>query len=287
MLGSVQLVGGRRHAEQLAPAIEYLRDQCGVDLDHLAAIAVGTGPGLFTGLRVGVTTAKVMAQALRIPVVGVPSLDLVAYPLRHSGRTIVAVLDARRREVFAARYQPVPGGVQRVSDYAVHAPAELVADLLADAADFPHGLLLAGDGIARFPDEFAALEHAELAGPEFAAPSVAALVALATARAEREEFEQPGRAAPAVPAPERRRDRVGRALGHGGGCDGRRARRRRAHGPRAADASSAPAVGAAHRAAGVPAPVELVAVHVGARAAHRRARTSSRASGATSSGTPG
>ena len=56
---------------------------------------------------------------------------------------------------------------------------------------FPHGLLLAGDGIARFPDEFAELDHAELAGPEFAAPSVAALVALATARAEREEFEQP------------------------------------------------------------------------------------------------
>jgi tRNA threonylcarbamoyladenosine biosynthesis protein TsaB len=137
-----------------------------------------------------------MAQALRIPVVGVPSLDLVAYPLRHSERTIVAVLDARRREVFAARYQPVPGGVQRVTDYAVHVPGELVAELAADVAESPRGLLLAGDGVARFPDEFATLEHAEVAGPEFAAPSVAALVALATARAEREEFEQPGHVRP-------------------------------------------------------------------------------------------
>src|SRR5262249_1299764 len=149
----------------------YLRAECGIGLAELAAIAVGTGPGLFTGLRVGVTTAKVMAQALRIPVVGVPSLDLVAYPLRHSERTIVAVLDARRREVFAARYQPVPGGVQRVSDYGVHAPAELVAALSADVADFPHGLLLAGDGVGRFRAEFAAIDHAEVAGPEFAAPS--------------------------------------------------------------------------------------------------------------------
>jgi tRNA threonylcarbamoyladenosine biosynthesis protein TsaB len=196
VLGSVQLAGGRRHAEQLAPAIDYLRRECNVDLGHLAAIAVGTGPGLFTGLRVGVTTAKVMAQALRIPVVGVPSLDLVAYPLRHSGRTIVAVLDARRHEVFAARYRAVPGGVLRVSDYAVHAPGELVADLVADAAEFPHGLLLAGDGVARFAHEFAAIDHAEVAGPEFAAPSVAALVALATAHAEREEFEQPGELRP-------------------------------------------------------------------------------------------
>jgi tRNA threonylcarbamoyladenosine biosynthesis protein TsaB len=195
-LGAVQLAGGRRHAEQLAPAIDYLRTECGVDLGDLAAIAVGTGPGLFTGLRVGVTTAKVMAQALRIPVVGVPSLDLVAYPLRHSGRTIVAVLDARRHEVFAARYQPVPGGVQRISDYAVHEPSELVSDLLADAAQFPHGVLLAGDGVARFPDTFAAIDHAEPAGPEFAAPSVSALVALAAARVEREEFEQPAELRP-------------------------------------------------------------------------------------------
>jgi tRNA threonylcarbamoyladenosine biosynthesis protein TsaB len=196
VLGEVRLAGGRRHAEQLAPAIDYLRRELDIGLGHLAAIAVGTGPGLFTGLRVGVTTAKVMAQALRIPVVGIPSLDLVAYPLRHGDRMIVAVLDARRREVFAARYRPVPGGVQRVSDYAVHAPAELVADLSAEPDLEPHGLLLAGDGVARFPEEFGALEHAELAGSEFGAPSVGALVALATARAEREEFELPAELRP-------------------------------------------------------------------------------------------
>ncbi len=192
VLGAVQLVGGRRHAEQLAPAIDYLRRELDVDLGHLAAIAVGIGPGLFTGLRVGVTTAKVMAQALRIPVVGIPSLDLVAYPLRHSGKLVVAVLDARRREVFAARYRPVPGGVQRVSDYAVYTPAELVAELATETVPERPGLLLAGDGVDRFRAEFAELDHAELAGAEYASPSVAALVELATARAEREEFEAPG-----------------------------------------------------------------------------------------------
>jgi tRNA threonylcarbamoyladenosine biosynthesis protein TsaB len=187
----VQLSGGRRHAEQLAPAIDSLRRELRIELGHLAAVAVGTGPGLFTGLRVGVTTAKVMAQALRIPVVGIPSLDLVAYPLRHADRQIVAVLDARRREVFAARYLPVPGGVQRVSEYAVHAPAELVADLAADRTISSRGLLLAGDGVDRFRTEFETLEHAEFAGTEFGAPSISALVQLATARCEREEFEQP------------------------------------------------------------------------------------------------
>ena len=119
-----------------------------------------------------------MAQALRIPIVAVPSLDLVAYPLRHTNRLIVAVLDARRHEVFCASYRPVPGGVQRVSDYEVRQPEELVAELL-----------LAGDGIAAFRDELSSLDHAELAGVGFDAPSAAALVELATARAEREEFQ--------------------------------------------------------------------------------------------------
>lgn len=187
VLGEVNLVGGRRHAEQLAPAIEYLCGELGISLSQLAAVAVGLGPGLFTGLRVGVTTAKVMAQALRVPVVGVPSLDLVAYPARHSTRLVVAVIDARRGEVFHAQYRPVPGGVQRVSEYEVGPPADLVADLAARGEE----LLLVGDGVAAYRGEFEALERAELAGSGFAAPSAAALVELAAARVEREEFSAP------------------------------------------------------------------------------------------------
>jgi tRNA threonylcarbamoyladenosine biosynthesis protein TsaB len=182
--GEVRLAGRRRHAEQLVPAIAYLCEQTGVRLEQLAAVAVGVGPGLFTGLRVGVTTAKVMAQTLRVPVVAVPSPDLVAYPLRHAGRLIAVVLDARRREVFHAQYRPVPGGVQRVSAYAVGAAVDVVAELAAGGDE----ALLAGDGVEANRDEFATLDRAEDAGPEFEHPSATALVELATGRVEREEF---------------------------------------------------------------------------------------------------
>jgi tRNA threonylcarbamoyladenosine biosynthesis protein TsaB len=187
VIGEVKLVGGRRHAEQVAPAIRYLSDELGIDLGHVTAIAVGLGPGLFTGLRVGVTTAKVMAQALRVPVVGIPSLDLVAYPVRHTTRMIAAVLDARRHEVFHARYRPVPGGVQRVSDYEVGPPGDLVGELEAATDE----VLLVGDGCHAYADEFLRLERVEHAGPAFTAPSAAALIELAAARVEREEFEAP------------------------------------------------------------------------------------------------
>jgi tRNA threonylcarbamoyladenosine biosynthesis protein TsaB len=183
----VRFTGGRRHAEQLAPAIKYACTETGVRLEQLAAIAVGIGPGLFTGLRVGVTTARTMAQALRIPVIPVSSLDLVAYPLRHAGRRIVVVLDARRREVFHAAYQPVPGGVQRDSEYGVGPVRDLVADLDATGEE----VLLAGDGVARYRKELSELERAEEAGPGFDAPNIGALVELATGRFEREEFSAP------------------------------------------------------------------------------------------------
>ena len=192
MRGEVRVTGGRRHAERLAPAIQSLCSWTGIELKELSAVAVGIGPGLFTGLRVGVTTAKVMAQALRIPVVAVPSLDLVAYPLRHAGSLIAVVLDARRREVFHASYRPVPGGVQRVGDYGVGSPADVVAEL-QEAGEH---VLLAGDGVARYAPELAALDHAEDAGPEFSSPSVTALVQLATARFEREEFDTPWEVTP-------------------------------------------------------------------------------------------
>jgi tRNA threonylcarbamoyladenosine biosynthesis protein TsaB len=184
VLGEIRLGRGRRHAEQLAPAIEYLCRELDVELGRLSGIAVGLGPGLFTGLRVGVTTAKTMAQALRVPVVGVASLDLVAYPVRHTNRLVAAVLDARRGEVFHARYRPVPGGVQRVTDYEVGAPDDLVADLVAAGEE----VLFAGDGAIRYREELAGVDRSEQAGAAFAFPSGPALVELATARMEREEF---------------------------------------------------------------------------------------------------
>jgi tRNA threonylcarbamoyladenosine biosynthesis protein TsaB len=176
-----------RHAELLVPVVGSLCAQCQITLDQVSAIAVGTGPGLFTGLRVGVTTAKTMALALRVPMVPLPSLDLLAYDLRHSRALVVAAIDARRGELYYAIYRPVPGGVQRVSEYELGTPEDLAGELEARGEE----ALLCGDGALRFATAFREVDRIDFAGAAHAAPSLSALAELAVARFEREEFCPP------------------------------------------------------------------------------------------------
>ena len=80
VLGAIHSTRGRRHAETLTPAIEFLCRQSRVALSDIGAIAVDLGPGLFTGLRVGVAAGKALSHARRLPMIGVSSLDLARLP---------------------------------------------------------------------------------------------------------------------------------------------------------------------------------------------------------------
>jgi tRNA threonylcarbamoyladenosine biosynthesis protein TsaB len=140
VVAAAQVTRGPRHAEVLAPSIEFVCRQAGVALRDVDVIAVDIGPGLFTGLRVGIATANGLAQALGKPMVGVPSLDLLAHAMRHAGNDIVTVIDARRSEVYAARYGVTAEGVKRVMEPTVLPPAELL-DAMRDTPD----VVLVGD----------------------------------------------------------------------------------------------------------------------------------------------
>ena len=186
------LLAPRRHAETLAPQIEALCAMAHLPLAKVGAIAVDIGPGLFTGLRVGFTTAITLASALDVPMIGLTSLDLLAHAAHLSDRLVAATVDARRGEVFTALYRPVPGGVQQVSPPAVARPEELASELQARNEE----CLLVGDGAVRHRSVFAEVDHARLGGPELAHPSAAVLVGLAHPRALREEFVAPRELAP-------------------------------------------------------------------------------------------
>ncbi len=185
VIANLEIVRGRRHAEVLTPAIEFLCKQADIELADLGCIAVDLGPGLFTGMRVGLATAKALALALRLPMIGISSLDLLAFPCRHTERVVVPVIDARKNEVFWSIYRQVPGGVQQVAAPTVGPVDELVADLLARSQE----VLCIGDGAERYREQILEGYHCEIAPPVH--PSPGALVQLAHARAIREEWVRP------------------------------------------------------------------------------------------------
>jgi len=182
-LASIAVRNDRAHAELLVPMVRLVLEDAGVDGPDLDGIAVGTGPGLFTGLRVGVSSAKAMAQAWALPMVAVSSLEVLAFVCRHAGRAICAAIDGRRGELFTATYRPSPGGVERLGDYRVVAPDELAAALRA----LCEPVLVCGAGALRHAAALAETlgGAVELAGPEQAAPSAEALVQLALPRLDR------------------------------------------------------------------------------------------------------
>ena len=112
VIAEARLALPRRHAEALAPQMKFVCEQAGVALRDVEAVAVDCGPGLYTGLRAGLATAKATAAALGIGVVPVGSLEALALGAvldARPGKTVLSVLDARRGEVFWAWYRLAPG----------------------------------------------------------------------------------------------------------------------------------------------------------------------------------
>jgi tRNA threonylcarbamoyladenosine biosynthesis protein TsaB len=179
-------VAGRARQESVTPILSRLLSWSDLELSQVAGVAVGLGPGLFTGLRVGIETAKTLAQVLHIPIVGINSLDSLAYAVRASHKRIAAVIDGRRGEVFYAVYRSVPGGVVRTTPYAVAKPDRLSAELEALAGD----VLAVGNGAMLYRHVLEAPgSRIELGSSIAAHPEAAPLVELAVPRFLREEHD--------------------------------------------------------------------------------------------------
>jgi tRNA threonylcarbamoyladenosine biosynthesis protein TsaB len=155
--------GGRAHAELLVPAIEEVCAASGCTIGEVSRIAVDVGPGLFTGLRVGVATAKALAQALGIGVLGVSSLDILAASVAERSSSmavgaVVAVVDARRGEVFASayRFDRVDGGApppdpETVRDGRLEpVRPDALVDWLVGVAEETGRVTVVGDGAVRY-----------------------------------------------------------------------------------------------------------------------------------------
>jgi tRNA threonylcarbamoyladenosine biosynthesis protein TsaB len=193
IIASMTFSWGRGHSEIVTPAIDRLLRWTEIDPRQIVGVAVGLGPGLFTGLRVGVSTARAIAQVLGCSVVGIPSLDGLAFGVRHSRWKIGAAIDGKRGQMFYAFYRPVPGGVARETEYQVGPPDRIIADLDATGED----TLLVGNGALLYRRQLQeAATRLEFASVSLAFPVASSLLELSVPRFQREEAQRPEQVVP-------------------------------------------------------------------------------------------
>jgi tRNA threonylcarbamoyladenosine biosynthesis protein TsaB len=188
------LTGRRRHVETLTPALEHLLAQVGLLPGDLGLVAVDIGPGLFTGLRVGVAAAKGLAQSLDIGILCATSLEILTAAAAAAGHdgAVLACIDARRGEVFASvcsvrggtptEERDDPSQLSRISvaiGAGLFAPGDLVSALhRLDGSK----VLAVGDGAIRYADTLASVTGVEILTSALSFPPPRALLDLAAAR---------------------------------------------------------------------------------------------------------
>jgi tRNA threonylcarbamoyladenosine biosynthesis protein TsaB len=172
-MGSIAVVDGpeplceltfhmaEKHSAQLMPAVDYVLNAAGCGLDDLDGFAVALGPGSFTGLRIGMSTLKGLAAATSKPLVGVSTLEAMAWEHPHCTRLICPMLDARMKEVYAAWFESPEGEVSRLSGDLVMPVAELLESEKRDT-------LFLGTGAERYREEIVGImgERAHFITPQ-------------------------------------------------------------------------------------------------------------------------
>jgi tRNA threonylcarbamoyladenosine biosynthesis protein TsaB len=177
VMASVHSARGRRHAESLTPQIQFVVEQAGMAVRDIEMIGVDIGPGLYTGLRVGITTGRAMAHTLGVPMVAVTSLDAIAHACFRGDELAVAI-DARRGEVFHSIYTSSGDGELTGTTPAVAPPDVLIEALSARGVSH-----VVGDGALAYEPLFS--QHGiSVGGVDSAHPLPDAVLQLALSRVE-------------------------------------------------------------------------------------------------------
>lgn len=150
-----RLINNRKtHSGHLLPMIRAVIGEAGIAPGDIGGIAVSSGPGSFTGLRIGMITAKTLAQVWRVPVLGVSTLDALAHPLTGLANLVCPLLNARKNEVYTAVYDTAGGEPNNLTGFMALKPEDLAA-LLGKWPD--RAVTFLGDGVEEYRERMALL----------------------------------------------------------------------------------------------------------------------------------
>lgn len=184
--GELTVQASLTHSEQLVPHIDTLLEMCDVKKTDLKGIIVSIGPGSFTGLRIGLATAKAMAYGLQIPIVGIVTMKAMAYNAMFADRLIAVWIDAQKNNVYQALYRFAGDQLEEIESPNVKDFDLALEELAARDED----VLFIGDGAyydQEDIEEFSPLF--KVAPPAMAIPRAQALLQAGIKRLERGEFD--------------------------------------------------------------------------------------------------
>lgn len=174
----------KTHSERLMPMIDNLLQETGLQINELDGFAVAIGPGSFTGLRIGLTTIKCLAHVLQKPLIGIPTLDGLAYNLQGVSGIICPILNARKNEVYTALYDGKT--MDLLTDYLALSPRELMEILKNIKGERAQCVTMLGDAVPLYKPYFQDCmgEKLQFAGMGQNLPRGAQIARLGVARLE-------------------------------------------------------------------------------------------------------
>ncbi len=140
VIGLTMMKTPLKYAEHVIYYIEFLLTHLGVKMEEINCVAVSSGPGSFTGLRIGIAMTKGLAQPLDLPAVGISTLEALAYRFRHVSEVVAPMIDARRQQIYGGVYKVADEQIETISKGTVLAPAKWMKEIPGDDC------LFVGDG---------------------------------------------------------------------------------------------------------------------------------------------
>ena len=151
----------KTHSQKLMPMIENMLSLSDLNVRELDAIAVCEGPGSFTGLRIGMATAKAIAHVNDIPVIGVNSLEVLAANMNLCDKKICSILDAQRNQVYTGRYHYEGTKLVEIKEIGIQPIDELLEELAQSKEEW----ILVGEAVYKYEDKIREIENIEIPAP--------------------------------------------------------------------------------------------------------------------------
>ncbi|MDR1159925.1 MAG: tRNA (adenosine(37)-N6)-threonylcarbamoyltransferase complex dimerization subunit type 1 TsaB [Syntrophomonadaceae bacterium] len=182
----------KNHSETLLPVIDRSLNECQYVLQDLSAVAITIGPGSFTGLRIGLATAKGLCTASGLPLIAIPTLEVLAHNIAYNSLWAGTILDARKNQVYMCVYDVSGGEPVPLAPVNAVAPEIFVANTLELLSIYgEHKIMLLGDGAITYRKLFESSFHQRMiiAPAHLLWPRAAALAELASVKFTKNEFE--------------------------------------------------------------------------------------------------